>query len=79
MRKVLIMVFTLIILSSCSQQPSVPNEEGRTEDEPRFTKSDMRLDITEDRETGCKYLIYDWDRRAGVTPLLNSEGTPDCG
>jgi hypothetical protein len=44
----------------------------------RFTKKDDSFYITEDKETGCKYLIYDYPYKGGITPLLKSDGTVDC-
>ena len=34
--------------------------------------------VIEDEGTGCRYLIV-WGEGTGVTPLLKSDGTPDCG
>jgi hypothetical protein len=39
---------------------------------------DDALKVYKDKNTKCKYLIYDGYREDGITPLLKSDGTPDC-
>nr|BDD45846.1 hypothetical protein 6 [Bacillaceae bacterium] len=43
-----------------------------------YKRQDYNISITTDTQTGCRYLIFDGDRRGGITPLLKSDGTPDC-
>jgi Family of unknown function (DUF6440) len=45
---------------------------------PRFTRDtteDINIQMETDHETGCRYLIA---QGQGITPLLKSNGTPDC-
>jgi len=45
---------------------------------PRFTRDtteDFNIQMETDHETGCRYLIAEGQ---GITPLLKSNGTPDC-
>jgi hypothetical protein len=72
MKKLLIVGSTLILLAACSSAQASKKE--------RFTSGyDNRLNISTDTKTGCKYLIFDWSHQGGITPLLKSDGTPDCG
>lgn len=41
----------------------------------RETTEDINLQLETDHETGCRYLIA---QAQGITPLLKSNGTPDC-
>lgn len=41
----------------------------------RETTEDINLQMETDHETGCRYLIAGGQ---GITPLLKSDGTPDC-
>lgn len=70
MKKIYILLIILLLVSACSS-----TEASREE---RFTVNDKALYITTDKETGCKYLLFDWNRVGGITPLLKSDGTPDC-
>lgn len=71
--KKLLIGLSLISLTACGVA-----EANQEEKEERFTDYDNHFMMTTDKETGCKYLIYDWDRGAGITPLLKQDGTPDC-
>jgi hypothetical protein len=42
----------------------------------RETTEDINLQMETDHETGCRYLVAEGQ---GITPLLKSNGTPDCG
>jgi Family of unknown function (DUF6440) len=41
----------------------------------RETTEDINLQVETDHETGCRYLIAEGQ---GITPLLKSNGAPDC-
>jgi hypothetical protein len=41
----------------------------------RETTEDINLQMETDHETGCRYLIAEGQ---GITPLLKSNGAPDC-
>jgi hypothetical protein len=41
----------------------------------RETTEDINVQVETDHETGCRYLIA---QSQGITPLLKSNGTPDC-
>jgi hypothetical protein len=41
----------------------------------RETTEDINIQVETDHETGCRYLIAE---NRGITPLLKSNGTPDC-
>ena len=41
----------------------------------RETTEDINVQVETDHETGCRYLIAE---SQGITPLLKSNGTPDC-
>lgn len=51
-------------------------EELREQEKDRFSNSNYYIIL--DRVTGCKYLEYYNTYGGGVTPLLKSDGTPDC-
>lgn len=62
-------------LTSCNkadQQTEIKQE--------RFTNGyNSILDITTDKETGCKYIIInDTGDFKDIEPLLKADGTPDC-
>jgi hypothetical protein len=66
-----IAVLSVLLLSACGTVEASK--------ESRFTETDGYLDITTDKETGCKYLIStEHNFGGGITPLLKSDGTPDC-
>ncbi|PAD70591.1 hypothetical protein CHH83_01970 [Bacillus sp. 7586-K] len=68
MKKGLIIMSSVFVLGSCSSVEA---------DDSRFDNSSLY--ISSDNETGCKYLIYEGYKLGGITPLLKSDGTPDCG
>jgi predicted nucleic acid-binding protein len=73
MKKLFAIGITLLFLTSCSSAQANNNEE-------RFTNEyNDNLHISTDTKTGCKYLIFEASNRGGITPLLNSDGKPDCG
>ncbi|SAL71109.1 hypothetical protein AWB69_08550 [Caballeronia udeis] len=41
----------------------------------RETTEDINIQVETDHETGCRYLIAE---NRGITPMLKSNGTPDC-
>jgi len=41
----------------------------------RETTEDINVQLETDHETGCRYLVAE---NRGITPLLKSNGTPDC-
>jgi hypothetical protein len=61
--------------------PNVPNAEPKPASHANFsrftreTTEDINLQLETDHETGCQYLIAEGQ---GITPLLQSNGTPDC-
>lgn len=67
MKNGLIILSSIFVLGACSSV-----EAGNS----RFDNSSLY--ISRDNETGCKYLIYERYKLGGVTPLLKSDGTPDC-
>lgn len=74
MKKVLIVLFISVFATACNT-----TESGKeTSEEDRFTKNSHALYVTTDKETRCKYLVFDWSNKGGITPLLKSDGTPDC-
>lgn len=76
MRKLFIILSVFIVLTACGTTST------NAEKETRFTANDRYLFITEDKKTGCKYLVYreliGQGMGAGITPLLKSDGTADC-
>lgn len=77
MKKILIITTIIFSLSACA---AAGGSNVDAEKEARFTEHDNYLVITTDKETGCRYLIYDdfHSNNGGITPLLNSVGVPDC-
>ena len=75
MKKIMLLLVVLV-LSACSLQV-----EGEGKGNERFSTTstnEFGLYIVKDKETNCKYLEYSEDRKGGITPLLKSDGTPDC-
>jgi uncharacterized protein YceK len=77
MKKVI--VFFLILLVGCSSA-NIEAEQNK-----RFNQvyNQDTLMIFQDEETGCRYLIFmdyisNGAGAGGMTPLLKSDGTPDC-
>lgn len=73
-KKTLTIISSIVVLSACG---TVAESK---EDERFITKdtNNYELYTIEDSETGCKYLQFEGDREGGITPLLKSDGTPDC-
>jgi uncharacterized protein YceK len=76
MKKILIVLITIIALTSCA---TTTTNAGK---ELRFSKLNLYLNIVTDKETGCRYLVYREmignSGGAGITPLLKSDGRIDC-
>ena len=84
-----LLVLLAVSASFAAQAQNVPNVESKPESKPaskpasragssRFTREtteDINLQLETDHETGCRYLIAEGQ---GITPLLKSNGTPDC-
>ncbi|MGD7047013.1 hypothetical protein FZC83_02095 [Rossellomorea marisflavi] len=70
MRKLFLIASCSLFLGACGQVQANQKE--------RFSSHNHMLSVSKDSETGCKYLILEWDKRGGITPLLKSDGTPDC-
>lgn len=80
-------LFVLLAISAsfAAQAQDVPNVDAKPASKPashasfsRFTREtteDINLQLETDHETGCRYLIAEGQ---GITPLLKSNGTPDC-
>lgn len=70
-KKIIVMLVLIMILTACGTATEAGQEE-------RFTYGDWYLSVTEDTTTGCKYILYQEVKGSGITPLLKSDGTPDC-
>jgi hypothetical protein len=73
----LVLILSLLGISLVACASGEESEIERLNSGERFSHSDMY--ITTDNKTGCKYLIYKDVNEGGLTPLLKSDGTPDCG
>ena len=71
MKKVVGIALLTLVLAACGAS------EAEGGGESRFEASGVY--VIDDSITGCKYVLYDWDRAGGITPLLNAQGEPDCG
>lgn len=76
-KKVLCLTILMFALVACA---SDNNSVVEAEKEGRFNTYDEMLHITTDKETGCKYLIFNnyMSNTGGITPLLNKDGVADC-
>ncbi|WP_298841764.1 DUF6440 family protein [uncultured Salinicola sp.] len=84
MKNAIIALGALTLLTACARQQDrnqegieIVRETGREAD--RFISVGGENDhfmIMEDTQTGCRYLTK---YRGGITPLLASDETPDCG
>ncbi|WP_213781160.1 DUF6440 family protein [Caballeronia sp. dw_276] len=84
-----LLVLLAVGASFAAQAQNVPNADPKPALKPaskpaprasfsRFTREtteDINLHLETDHETGCRYLIAEGQ---GITPLLKSNGTPDC-
>jgi Family of unknown function (DUF6440) len=69
-------VVAVASLSAYAQPESDP--KSTTNSYPRFTREsteDLSVQTLTDYQTGCRYLVTDV---RGITPLLKSDGEPDC-
>lgn len=76
--KIMLCLFALIailLLFGCAAEPAELSE--REVEKERF--DDSHYSIIEDSETGCRYLEFNGINNGGVTVLMKSDGTPDCG
>jgi hypothetical protein len=73
--KKLLIIVSVLFLTACGSGVDV-----KATSKERFTKYDENINITKDKETGCKYIIISMNSagRFGITPLLNSQGEPVC-
>lgn len=77
MKKLLLLsVLTLSItaLAGCGTDKNASKKDNRFADAGFFSND---IEIVTDQETGCKYASK--GATGGITPLLKTDGTPDCG
>ena len=76
MKWLLVLLATLIGYSAHAQtaEPK-PSANAYSSRFTRETTEDINVQMETDHETGCRYLIAEGQ---GITPLLKSNGTPDC-
>lgn len=74
MKKIyLVLVILLILLAACSVTTTQADKEERFKG-----INPNNIDIVTDTKTGCKYIQMSTGYGAGLTPLLNSFGEPEC-
>lgn len=68
-------IVAAIILAACGAAPA-----GETKTESRFVgqSASDHLQVVEDTETGCRYILYDGYKNGGITPLMLPDGTQSC-
>lgn len=78
MKKIVLIAMATLLLSACNSDDTTSSDKQKDE---RFSSySGSTLSITQDSESGCRYIIYSHkSNKGGITPLLKADGTPDCG
>jgi hypothetical protein len=76
--KWLLVSLAALVGYSAHAENAEPKQSSSANASPRFTRDtteDINIQMETDHETGCRYLIAEGQ---GITPLLKSNGTPDC-
>ncbi|WP_158937588.1 DUF6440 family protein [Burkholderia sp. S171] len=76
--KWLLVSFAALVGYSAHAENAEPKHAAGADSSPRFTREtteDINIQVETDHETGCRYLIAE---SHGITPLLKSNGAPDC-
>ena len=76
--KWLLVSLAALVGYSAHAENAEPKQSSSANASPRFTRDtteDINIQMETDHETGCRYLIAEVQ---GITPLLKSNGTPDC-
>jgi hypothetical protein len=73
MRIFSMMILITSILIGCEQEVNEPVDKS-----VRFSGMHGTITIVTDNETGCRYLRERYGQGVGLTPLLKSDGKPDC-
>ena len=76
--KWLLVSLAALVGYSAHAQSTDPKPATNAYASPRFTRDtteDINVQMETDHQTGCRYLIAEGQ---GITPLLKSNGTPDC-
>ncbi len=74
MKRVLMVTGVATLLFGCSSTQAA--EEGESRFTTIYNGGAYGNDIIQDTETKCKYVTY--NSVGGITPLLRSDGRPDC-
>lgn len=74
MKKAITIFGVTAFLFGCSSTQAA--EEGESRFITIYNDRDYGNDIIQDTETNCKYIKY--NSAGGITPLLRSDGRPDC-
>lgn len=77
-KKVVFLIILLILIVGCSA--TAESSDGSNDERFNVISSYgyNTYKILKDNQTGCKYLKYIGTQNSVITPLLKSDGTPDC-
>ncbi len=75
MKKMLLIVIMGSMLAGCSTKNDEPQQVDRFDVEQ---KQKYEFYVVKDKESGCRYLLYSGRNGGAITPLLKSNGEPDC-
>lgn len=84
MKKILSLLVAVLLLVACSiseKTGAASDKQARFTSETFFDDSNSDVHIIKDTETGCEYLVasqYTTGYGTAITPLLKSNGMPNC-
>ncbi len=76
MKKMLLIVIMGSLLAGCSAKKIELQQVKRFDVEEKQENDGFY--VVKDNESGCRYLLYTSYGSGGITPLLKSDGEPDC-
>lgn len=70
-----ISVLAMLVISGCANRG---NENQFIDDVGSDTRGEVSTYIVIDKDTGCRYVLFNWNRGGGASPLLDIEGEAVC-
>ena len=78
MKRIMIILLSMLLLTGCMANVDEPivSDQNITPNLMTTSDNDLYFYYVVDRNTHVVYLAFDAFRRAGITVLLNADGTP---
>ncbi len=72
MKKILLLIISILLLTGCGIEPISEDNNNETS---YYIQDSIKFDFYVDKNTCIEYIIFSGGYKGGITPRLNTDGT----